>query len=309
MEHVPVLLDEILLFLSDRENSVERVLDCTLGLGGYTVAILKTFPRARVWGIDQDTEALAIATERVSDHGDRFHLVHGNFSAVDALVGDEAPFDAILFDLGVSNLQLTSGERGFSFQEDGPLDMRMDTSSPLSAADLVNESSERDLADIFWMFGEERFARAIARAVVRFRERNGRIDRTSTLVQIIRSSLPAPVQRKMGGHPARRVFQALRIAVNDELEALTLGLRGAKALCRDGGSILVVSYHSLEDRIVKHLFREWQEAELGTVRTRRPITPSDEETARNHKARSAKLRIFSAGGSREGGNEQRWRVK
>lgn len=309
MEHVPVLLDEILLFLSDRENSVERVLDCTLGLGGYTVAILKTFPRARVWGIDQDTEALAIATERVSDHGDRFHLVHGNFSAVDALVGDEAPFDAILFDLGVSNLQLTSGERGFSFQEDGPLDMRMDTSSPLSAADLVNESSERDLADIFWMFGEERFARAIARAVVRFRERNGRIDRTSTLVQIIRSSLPAPVQRKMGGHPARRVFQALRIAVNDELEALTLGLRGAKPLCRDGGSILVVSYHSLEDRIVKHLFREWQEAELGTVRTRRPITPSDEETARNHKARSAKLRIFSAGGSREGGNEQRWRVK
>lgn len=309
MEHVPVLLDEILLFLSDRENSVERVLDCTLGLGGYTVAILKTFPRARVWGIDQDTEALAIATERVSDHGDRFHLVHGNFSAVDALVGDEAPFDAILFDLGVSNLQLTSGERGFSFQEDGPLDMRMDTSSPLSAADLVNESSERDLADIFWMFGEERFARAIARAVVRFRERNGRIDRTSTLVQIIRSSLPAPVQRKMGGHPARRVFQALRIAVNNELEALTLGLRGAKALCRDGGSILVVSYHSLEDRIVKHLFREWQEAELGTVRTRRPITPSDEETVRNHKARSAKLRIFSAGGSREGGNEQRWRVK
>ncbi|HCL79062.1 MAG TPA: 16S rRNA (cytosine(1402)-N(4))-methyltransferase RsmH [Synergistaceae bacterium] len=309
MEHVPVLLDEILRALSDRENSLERVLDCTLGLGGYTVAILETFPGAQVWGIDQDSEALAIAAERASGYGDRFHPVHGNFSAMDALVGDEAPFDAILFDLGVSNLQLTSGERGFSFQEDGPLDMRMDASSPLTAADLVNEGSEKDLADIFWKYGEERFSRPIARGIVRFRQRSGRIDRTSTLVEIIRSTLPAPVQRKMGGHPARRVFQALRIAVNDELEALTLGLRGAKALCRDGGSILAVSYHSLEDRIVKHLFREWQQAELGTVRTRRPITPSDEETVRNHKARSAKLRIFSVGGSREGGNERRWRVR
>ena len=286
-----MLLEEIISSLKGHE-CLRRVLDGTLGLGGYSEAVLASFPEARVWGVDQDEQALQMASERLRPFAGRFAAIHGNFSDLEEIAGEGAPYDAVLFDLGVSNLQISDGERGFSFQYDGPLDMRMDQGLSVTAADIVNECPEKDLAEIFWKFGEERFSREIARGIVRFRQKEGKIRTTATLVAVIRDTLPAPVQRKMGGHPARRVFQALRIKVNDELEALSGGLRGAVSLSGPGGLILVVSYHSLEDRIVKHQYREWQTEGSGKILTKHPLLPGDAEVERNFKARSAKLRVF-----------------
>ena len=286
-----MLLEEIISSLKGHE-CLRRVLDGTLGLGGYSEAVLASFPEARVWGVDQDEQALQMASERLRPFAGRFAAIHGNFSDLEEIAGEGAPYDAVLFDLGVSNLQISDGERGFSFQYDGPLDMRMDQGLSVTAADIVNECPEKDLAEIFWKFGEERFSREIARGIVRFRQKEGKIRTTATLVAVIRDTLPAPVQRKMGGHPARRVFQALRIKVNDELEALSGGLRGAVSLSGPGGLILVVSYHSLEDRIVKHQYREWQTEGSGKIITKHPLLPGDAEVERNFKARSAKLRVF-----------------
>ncbi|GAB1426946.1 16S rRNA (cytosine(1402)-N(4))-methyltransferase RsmH [Aminivibrio sp.] len=291
-EHVPVLLSEVLSFLR-LHPSLDRVLDCTLGLGGYSGAILGEFPDTRVIGIDRDTDAIAIAKRNLSRYGYRFTPLLGNFEHLGEVAEDFAPFDAILFDLGVSNLQISEGGRGFSFQTEGPLDMRMDPGGGLSAADIVNEFSEKEMTEIFFTYGEERFSRQIARGLVRIREKDGPFSTTTSLVEAIRKILPAPVQRKMGGHPARRVFQALRIRVNEELSALTGGLRKARAAASPGGLIAVVSYHSLEDRIVKHTFRDWQKEDFGKVLTRRPLLPSEEEVEKNYKARSAKLRVFS----------------
>lgn len=289
---MPVLLSEVLYFLR-LHPSLDRVLDCTLGLGGYSGAILGEFPDTRVIGIDRDTDAIAIAKRNLSGYGDRFTSLHGNFEHLGEVAEDFAPFDAILFDLGVSNLQISEGGRGFSFQTEGPLDMRMDAGGGLSAADIVNEFSEKEMTEIFFTYGEERFSRQIARGLVRIREKDGPFSTTTSLVEAIRKILPAPVQREMGGHPARRVFQALRIRVNEELSALTGGLREARAAASPGGLIAVVSYHSLEDRIVKHTFRDWQKEDFGKVLTRRPLLPSEEEVEKNYKARSAKLRVFS----------------
>ncbi len=290
-EHIPVLIAEILASLKSRPK-IGKVLDCTLGLGGYSEAVLETFSGVQVWGLDQDDEAIRIATDRLEPFGNRFHPIHGNFAEVAGLAGNAGPFDAILFDLGVSNLQITEGHRGFSFQSDGPLDMRMNRHFSLTAEFLVNNWTEKELSDIFWKYGEERYSRQIARGILRHREKTGKIATTGELVSVIRETLPAPVQRKMGGHPARKVFQALRIAVNDELAALELGLSGAFELAGPGASIAVVSYHSLEDRIVKIFFRERQKENRGTIETKRPLIPSDDEIERNYKARSAKLRLF-----------------
>lgn len=290
-EHIPVLITEILSFLKSRPK-VGKVLDCTLGLGGYSEAILEAFPGVHVWGLDQDDEAIRISSDRLGAFGNRFHPIHGNFAEAADLAGNAAPFDAVLFDLGVSNLQITEGHRGFSFQTDGPLDMRMNRHSDLTAEYLVNNWTEKELSDIFWKYGEERYSRQIARGILRHRENAGKIETTGSLVAVIRETLPAPVQRKMGGHPARKIFQALRIAVNDELTVLEKGLSGAFELVSSGASIAVVSYHSLEDRIVKHFFREMQKENRGTITTKRPLIPSDGEIERNYKARSAKLRLF-----------------
>jgi 16S rRNA (cytosine1402-N4)-methyltransferase len=290
-EHIPVLITEILSFLKSRRG-IKKVLDCTLGLGGYAEAVLETFSEAQVWGLDQDEEAIRIASDRLDSFGNRFHPLHGNFSDAASLAGNAGPFDAVLFDLGVSNLQISEGQRGFSFQTDGPLDMRMNKRSSLTAEFIVNNWTEKELSETFWRYGEERFSRQIARGIVRYRENTAKIETTGNLVSLIREILPAPVQRKMGGHPARRVFQALRIAVNDELAVLEQGLSDSIELCCPGGSVAVVSYHSLEDRIVKHFFRELQNKGLGNCMTKRPLLPSDEEIERNYKARSAKLRLF-----------------
>jgi len=176
----------------------------------------------------------------------------------------------------------------------------MDRDEPFSASDIVNTYPERELADLFWKYGEERFSRQLARGIVRHREGKGLIERTSTLVEVVRSTLPAPVQRKMGGHPARRIFQALRIAVNDEISVLQDALHGVPALAASGSLVLVVSYHSLEDRIVKTLFKMWREQGKGTILTKRPLTPSEEEIETNHKSRSAKMRVFRFENGRKG---------
>ena len=290
IEHVPVLIGEI-LDIYRAYPSRGHVLDCTLGLGGYAEAILSSSD-ARLIGIDQDEQALAFSRDRLRRFGDRFDGVKANFRSLPEEVTSRAPFGAFFFDLGVSNLQLTDDARGFSFQSDGPLDMRMDLASNRSAADIVNSGTEGEIADIFWKYGEERHSRRLARAIVRHREAIGPIMRTETLVAVIRGALPAPVQRKMGGHPARRVFQALRIAVNEELCALQEGLQAIPSLAAPGALLFVVSYHSLEDRIVKTVFRLWKEQGRGEILSKRLIRPSSDEVESNRKSRSAKLRVF-----------------
>ena len=295
-EHEPVLLEEVLGFLREglAGREAPRILDGTVGLGGYAEAMLRAFPGGTVLGIDRDPQALSLAEERLSPFGRRFRAEHANFGAVGELLKARGPFDAIVFDLGVSNLQISEAERGFSFQRDGPLDMRMDPGSGApTAADILAHADKRELARIFWEYGEERYARQIASRVELHRRRGGRLERTGDLTALIRGLLPEPVQRRMGGHPARRVFQALRIFVNDELGELESMLSGLPGLAAEGCLAAVVSYHSLEDRIVKHRFRAWEKEEgRGRVLTRRPILPGEAERDRNYKSRSAKLRAF-----------------
>ena len=193
---MPVLLSEVLSFLR-LHPSLERVLDCTLGLGGYSGAILKEFPDVKVIGIDRDTDAIAISRQNLSVYGERFTPLYGNFGFLGEVAGEFAPFDALIFDLGVSNLQISEGERGFSFQTEGPLDMRMDSGAGLSAADIINDFSEKEMTEIFFTYGEERYSRQIARGIVRIREKDGPFTTTTSLVEAIRKILPAPVQRKM----------------------------------------------------------------------------------------------------------------
>lgn len=294
-EHVPVLLEKVISYLEVLAR-VDTVVDATLGLGGYSEKILDHFKDCRVVGIDQDLHAIEKAKERLSMFEERFTSVHGNFRDIPTLVEIiEGNISAVVFDLGVSNLQLTVPERGFSFQFDGPLDMRMDNSTnnqELTAWDVINTYDFREMARIFRQYGEERNASRIASGIVRHRQAKGSIETTTELVAVIRSILPAPLQRKMGGHPARKVFQALRIYVNQEISAIDEGLDGALTCCEQGGIIIAISYHSLEDRIVKHKFREWSRSGNGIILTKKPVLPDDTEIASNYKARSAKLRAF-----------------
>ena len=218
-EHVPVLLDRVMAALPLKDDAL--VVDGTLGLGGYSEAFLKNNPAWRVIGIDRDAKAREIATERLKDFGGRFTPLAGDYRTMKTLCAQSGieKTDAVVLDLGVSNMQLTDGERGFSFREDGPLDMRMNQSAETSAAELVNTLSREDLTEIFRKYGEERFAWSVAGEIVRSREKTP-VRTTFQLVELIRRGIPAPAMRKMNGHPARKVFQALRIAVNDELGAL-----------------------------------------------------------------------------------------
>ena len=288
-EHIPVMITEAIKFLS----SPKVVVDCTLGLGGYTESVLREFPGCLVYGMDQDGEAIEKAKSNLREYGGRFTPIKGNFRELERLLApyDIEKTDAFLFDLGLSNMQLSAAERGFAFQLDGPLDMRMDKDAGEPASDIVNSLSAKELADIFRKYGEEKFAWRIACGIEKKRGKN-RIETTEQLVSLIREILPAPVQRKMGGHPARRVFQALRIYVNGELDALPEGLAACAGLASAGTAAVVVSYHSLEDRIIKHTFLQWKREGFGEILTRHPVTPSDEEMESNYKARSAKLRAF-----------------
>ncbi len=290
-EHVPVLLDKVLESLSLGENAL--VVDGTLGLGGYAEAFLKAHPGWRVLGIDRDDQAVGIACERLRPFCGRFQALSGDFRQMRDLCAGVgvARVDAVVLDLGVSNMQITEGDRGFSFREDGPLDMRMNRASGTTAAQLVNSLTRQELADLFREYGEERFAWGIAGAIVASREARP-VTTTFELVELIRRGIPAPAMRKMSGHPARRVFQALRIAVNDELGALEQGLEEAFSLLAPEGRLIVVSYHSLEDRLVKRRFREWHQNGLGTLEPRRSEVPDEREIQLNPKSRSARLRGF-----------------
>ena len=290
-EHVPVLLDRVMAALPLKDDAL--VVDGTLGLGGYSEAFLKNNPAWRVIGIDRDAKAREIATERLKDFGGRFTPLAGDYRTMKTLCAQSGieKTDAVVLDLGVSNMQLTDGERGFSFREDGPLDMRMNQSAETSAAELVNTLTREELTEIFRKYGEERFAWSVAGEIVRSREKSP-ARTTFQLVELIRRGIPAPAMRKMNGHPARKLFQALRIAVNDELGALEQGMKEAFELLSEDGRLVIVTYHSLEDKLVKYQFREWCEEGLGILEPRKAEVPGEEEIERNPKSRSARLRGF-----------------
>jgi 16S rRNA (cytosine1402-N4)-methyltransferase len=295
--HVPVMVREVLTLLAPARGGV--YMDGTLGGGGHTAAILEAGDEAQVIGVDQDPEALAVAQERLAKYGDRVKFVQANFA--DAAESGEEPLAGALLDLGISSRHIDAEERGFSFRSGSPLDMRMSSSGP-SAADLLNELSESELADIFYYYGEERKSRRLARDIVNRRK-----------TQPFRTSddLIAAMERALGSRlevqDKARIFQAVRIAVNDELDVLDRALPALRERLTDEGVLVVLSYHSLEDRRVKEAFREWSRScicppevllcqcrgrALGTVLTKKPMLASDEEVALNSRSRSAKLRAW-----------------
>ena len=302
--HKPVLLRECLEALAIRPEGV--YVDGTLGRAGHAREVLARLTTGRLVGIDRDAAAIAAARERLADFGDRAVLVHGNFSGLGEILRDLGidGADGMLFDLGVSSPQLDEPSRGFSYMRDAPLDMRMDTSAPLDAREIVNTWSFEELRRILYAYGEERFAPQIARAIVRSRE-EGPIETTGELVEIIRSAMPAQALREKQ-HPAKRSFQAIRIAVNGELEALPPMLEAAVQGLRPGGRLAVITFHSLEDRLVKQTLRTLaagctcppefpvcvcgKKPKLRLV-TRKPITAGPAELEDNPRARSAKLRV------------------
>ncbi len=283
---------EIVSWLSCRPGG--RYVDCTVGYGGLGVDILaRSEPGGVFVGIDQDAEAVRAARERLRGFRCEVHIIRGNFRELQEQVHGAgiAKVDGIVFDLGLSSPQVDQPERGFSFSSSGPLDMRMDQSAQLSAADLVNGLSEPELADVIYQYGEERYSRRIARAVVHARQASP-LCTTRDLVSVIERAVP-PVYRRGRIHCATRTFQALRIAVNQELEVLEPAIRQAAELLRQGGRLCVLSFHSLEDRIVKHTLRALSKGPGATlsVLTKKPQVPSEEECRRNPRARSAKLRV------------------
>jgi 16S rRNA (cytosine1402-N4)-methyltransferase len=287
--HLPVMVDEVLRLLDPQKG--ETFLDLTVGAGGHALEIASRLgPDGNLVGVDLDERILEVARERLSAQGlAKARLYQGTYAQCRRVLEEAGVerVDGILLDLGVSSLQIDDPERGFSFSEDGPLDMRMDATVPgETAADIVNEAREEELADIFYKYGEERLSRRIARSIVRERERRP-ITRTLELADIVRRAYGGRRQRI---HPATRVFQALRIAVNDELENLRRALEVAPDILADGGRIAVIAFHSLEDRIVKEDFRTRARQGLYSVLTKKPLSPTDEETARNPRSRSAKLR-------------------
>lgn len=284
--HRPVMLREVIeRLLIDRHGCY---VDATLGGGGHARAILDSLPEdGRLIGIDKDGEAVAEVKTGFGEVDKRFLAVRADFRQIGQILDDLnlAIVDGILFDLGVSSYQINTPKRGFSYRQDGPLDMRMDQTQGITAADIVNRRSEEELSDLFRQYGEERFARRIARAIVTHR-RECPITTTGGLSRIITDATPGKWPQKT----ASRIFQAIRIAVNDELSALKDALQQAICRLKPGGRIVVLSYHSLEDRVVKEVFRSYLTEQLLSVLDRKPVTPSLEEIGRNPRARSAKLR-------------------
>jgi len=285
--HVPVMPAEVVELLQPSGGGL--FVDCTVGLGGHSRALLEA-GATRIIGLDRDLDALARARETLAPWGDRVELVHADYRAIDDVL-DRRQIDRVdgaLADLGVSSLQFDEPGRGFSFQRDEPLDMRMDRSRGDTAADLVARSSERDLADAIFQYGEERRSRRIARAIVTARE-EAPIDTTGRLAAIVRRAQPRHGYSRID--PATRTFQALRIWVNQELDGLDRFVEAAARRLRTGARLVMIAFHSLEDRIVKHTLRALQQRDgLVQVLTKKPVGPGDEEIARNPRARSAKLR-------------------
>lgn len=285
--HAPVLLNETVAFLNPSRGGT--FVDCTLGLGGHTAALLEA-GATRVIGLDRDPRAIEVARERLSSWGDRVLLVHADYRSLSSVLAAHgvAQIDGALADLGVSSMQLDEAGRGFSFRADGPLDMRMDTSAGPTAAELLADVDEHELADVIYRFGEERKSRRVARAIVEARG-EAPIDTTARLASIVRRAAGGGSYQRID--PATRTFQALRIWVNRELDGLdTFVIEAVRAL-REGGRLVVIAFHSLEDRIVKHTARVLERSEgLVRVLTKKPVMASDAERDENPRARSAKLR-------------------
>ncbi len=303
-DHVPVLPEEVRELLAVRPG--ETVVDATFGAGGHASLLAAELgDRGKLIAIDRDPGARAYFDRLAKRTRVQTRFLRGDFAVVlEQLAQNGVEADAILLDLGVSSMQIDRPERGFSYAVDAPLDMRMDPSADVTAAGIVNEAAERDLTTIFRRYGEERYARQIARAIVR-RRKEQRFERTNDLVETIKAAIPAPA-RFGDGHPAKRVFQALRIAVNDELGSLESALPAAFEMLRPGGRLAVISFHSLEDRIVKRFMRDLErgcecppdfpvcvcgkEPQLRSI-SRKAIRPTARETAANPRASSARLRV------------------
>ena len=305
-KHIPVLFHEIMDIMAPQPGEV--FVDCTLGGGGHSRGFLERMgDDGRLIGIDQDTNALQAAGANLAEFGDRVTYVHSNYNNLDEILNTYAPdgVDGILFDIGVSSHQLDEKDRGFSYMQDAPLDMRMNQSQNFSAWDVVNTYSEEELHRIIKEYGEERWARRIAQFIVKERE-NGPIETTGELVDIIKKAVPKGA-RKDGPHPAKRTFQAIRIEVNGELDVLQQAIDDVSERLNEGGRLCIITFHSLEDRIVKEAFRKQEnpcicppqfpvcvcgKKPLGRVVTRKPIAPSKEELEVNPRSRSAKLRVL-----------------
>lgn len=303
--HIPIMLGEVLELLAPERGGI--FVDGTLGGGGHSEGILKRLTDGRLYGIDRDGEAIAAASERLKPFGDKFKAIRGNFFDMKSLLANEGVtgVEGILLDLGVSSYQLDTPERGFSYHEEAPLDMRMDDRASLSAYDVVNGYSHGELTRIIRDYGEERYAAKVASAIVREREREP-INSTTKLADIIKYAIPA-ANRREGPHPARRTFQAIRIEVNGELAELDKAIRGAHDLLNPGGVMAVITFHSLEDRIVKQRFASFctgcicppdfpqcvcGRTPAGRLVNRKPIEADPKELEANVRSRSAKLRII-----------------
>lgn len=296
--HKSVLLEEVIENLKIKANG--KYLDCTLGYAGHSSEILKGIKNEGfLFAFDQDDEAIKYSQERLTKISKNFKIFKTNFKDISLHINEN--LDGVLYDLGVSSPQLDNGERGFSFHKDAPLDMRMDMSGKLNAKIVVNEYEEKKLAKIFFNYGEEKYSNSIARNIVK----NRPINTTLELVEIIKQSVPEKYKRE--GHPARKVFQAIRIEVNDELNILENSIKNAFELLNSGGRICVITFHSLEDRIIKNIFKELCEDDRSAKNlpfvpesmkakainiTRKPITAGDEELNENIRSRSAKLRVI-----------------
>ena len=287
--HVPVLLQDAIELLNVRAGSV--IADCTLGLAGHAAEIIRRLgPQGRLIGFDRDPEALELAKSRLEqvatelgDQAPQLTLIGAAFSSISENV-EPASLDGILADFGVSSLQIDEPRRGFSFMAEGPLDMRQDTRSGLTAEQVVNEASERELADLIYEYGDERRSRRIARAIVRGRP----VTTTGQLSRIVASAAPSMKHEKI--HPATRTFQALRIYVNRELDEIRTLLEAAPTLLKPSGRLVVISFHSLEDRIAKDILREYAHKGIFELLTKKPVTASEQEVDRNPRSRSAKMR-------------------
>ena len=300
--HKSVLLEESIEMLNIKNGGV--YVDATLGFGGHSSEILKKNKKGKLFCFDQDEMAVNYSRERLSKISNSFEIIKSNFENLKKELNARGieKIDGILFDIGVSSVQLDMAERGFSFHNDSKLDMRMDTSSDFSAYNVVNEYSYQELVDIFYKYGEEKYSTSIAKNIIKYRE-NKTIETTLELVEIIKNSVPMKAKRE--GHPARRVFQAIRIEVNRELDVLASALEQAIELLDVGGRICVITFHSLEDRIVKQTFKKYSEVDsmfknlpfipeeyqpiLKLVG--KSITPSDKELEENNRARSSRLRV------------------
>ncbi len=313
-EHKPVLLKETLEYLDLKPGGV--YIDGTLGGAGHSSEIIKRIiPKGVLLGIDQDSNAINAAKERLKDYKDNVIVVRDNFRNIKAIALGNGfkEVDGVLLDIGVSSHQLDEDERGFSYMHDGPLDMRMDRDRDYDAAEIVNNASDKELTRILRDYGEEKWAVRIAKFIIEERK-NGRIETTFKLVDIIKRAIPAAARRE-GGHPAKRTFQALRIAVNDELEVLEQAVKDAVDILKPGGRLVVITFHSLEDRIVKTVFNNMErpctcppqlpicmcgKEPLLKVVTRKPVIAGEEELESNTRSKSAKLRAAERVSSKRG---------